>query len=109
MMRSRGGAASSRAPLTDAQRRQKPPVSHPMVMVHPISGRKSLYADPGYTVRIDGMSEAESEELLQFLSQHQLQSRFQYAHRWHEVTCWSGTTSGRCTTPKRTTVQTSRG
>jgi taurine dioxygenase len=84
MMRSRGGAASSRAPLTDAQRRQKPPVSHPMVMVHPISGRKSLYADPGYTVRIDDMPEAESEELLQFLFQHQVQPRFQYAHRWSE-------------------------
>jgi taurine dioxygenase len=84
MMRSRGGAASTRARLTDEQRRRKPPVSHPMVMVHPISGRKSLYADPGYTVRIDGMPEAESDELLQFLFQHQLQSRFQYAHRWTE-------------------------
>jgi taurine dioxygenase len=84
MMRSRGGAASSRAPLTDAQRRKKPPVSHPMVMVHPISGRRSLYANPGYTVRIDGMPEGESEELLQFLFQHQLQSRFQYAHRWSQ-------------------------
>src|SRR5215469_16899438 len=52
MMRSRAGAASSRAPLTDEQKRQKPPVSHPMVMVHPISGRKILYADPGYTVSI---------------------------------------------------------
>jgi taurine dioxygenase len=40
--------------------------------------------DPGYTVRIDGMAEAESEELLKFLFQHQLQSRFQYAHRWSE-------------------------
>lgn len=84
MMRSRGGTASSRVPLTDVQRRQKPPVSHPMVMLHPISGRKSLYADPGYTVRIDDMPEAESEELLQFLFQHQIQPRFQYAHRWSE-------------------------
>jgi taurine dioxygenase len=84
MMRSRAGAASSRAPLTDEQRRQKPQVSHPMVLVHPISGRKSLYADPGYTVRIDDMWEAESEELLQFLFQHQLQSPFKYAHRWSE-------------------------
>jgi taurine dioxygenase len=55
-----------------------------MVLVHPISGRKSLYADPGYTVRIDDMPEAESEELLQFLFQHQLQSPFKYAHRWSE-------------------------
>jgi taurine dioxygenase len=83
-MRSRGGAASSRFPLTDAQRCQKPPVSHPLVMVHPISGRKSLYADPGYTVRIDGMPEAESAELLEFLFQHQLQPGFRYAHRWSE-------------------------
>ena len=84
MMRRRGGADSSRRPLTDAQRRQKPPVSHPMVMEHPISGHRSLYANPGYTVRIDGMPEAESEELLEFLFQHQLQSRFQFAHRWSE-------------------------
>ena len=84
MMRRRGGRESSRQPLTEAQRRQKPPVSHPLVMVHPISSRKSLYADPGYTVRIDGMPEAESEELLQFLFEHHVQSRFQYAHRWSE-------------------------
>jgi taurine dioxygenase len=84
MMRSRGGATSPRAPLTEEQRRHKPPVSHLMVMVHPISGRKSLYADPGYTVQIDGMPDSESEELLEFLFQHQLQSRFRYAHRWHE-------------------------
>jgi taurine dioxygenase len=84
MMRSRKGEATSRPPLTDAQRRQKPAVSHPMVMVHPISGRKSLYADPGYTVSIDGMPAAEGEELLQFLFQHQLQPQFQYAHRWNE-------------------------
>ena len=55
MMRQRRGAKTSRAPMTEEQKRQKPPVSHPMVMVHPISGRKILYADPGYTVRIDGM------------------------------------------------------
>jgi taurine dioxygenase len=90
MMRSRAGTASSRPPLTDAQRRQKPPVCHPMVMAHPLSGRKSLYVDPGYTVQIDGMAEAESEELLKFLFQHQLQPRFQHAHRWNEgdVVVW---------------------
>lgn len=84
MMRRRGGAKTVRAPMTDEQKRQKPPVSHPMVMVHPISGRKILYADPGYTVSIDGMDQQESEELLEFLFQHQLQPQFQYAHRWAE-------------------------
>ena len=84
MMRQRGGAKTSRAPMTEEQKRQKPPVSHPMVMVHPISGRKILYADPGYTVRIDGMDNHESSELLEFLFRHQLQPQFQYAHRWAE-------------------------
>src|SRR5215469_16392052 len=84
IMRQRAGAKTSRAPMTDEQKRQKPPVSHPMVMVHPISGRKILYADPGYTVSIDGMDKREGGELLEFLFQHQLQPHFQYAHRWAE-------------------------
>jgi taurine dioxygenase len=84
MMRQRGGAATSRAPMTEEQRRTKPPVSQPMVRVHPISGRKSLYADPGYTVSIDGMDKRESDELLDFLFQHQVRPEFQYAHRWNE-------------------------
>jgi taurine dioxygenase len=84
MMRQRGGAKTSRAPMTEEQKSQKPPVSHPLVMVHPISGRKILYADPGYTVSIDGMDRQESDELLEFLFQHQLRPQFQYAHRWTE-------------------------
>ena len=84
MMRQRGGAKTSRAPMTEKQKHQKPPVSHPMVMVHPISGRKTLYADPGYTVCIDGMDRQESELLLEFLFRHQRLPQFQYAHRWAE-------------------------
>jgi taurine dioxygenase len=84
MMRRRGGGSTSRAPMSEEQKRQKPPVSHPIVMVHPISGRKILYADPGYTVSIDGMDRRESDGLLDFLFRHQLQPQFRYAHRWTE-------------------------
>lgn len=84
MMRQRRGAKTSRAPMTEEQKLQKPPVSQAMVMVHPISGRKILYVDPGYTVSIDGMDKQESDELLGFLFQYQLQPQFQYAHRWAE-------------------------
>lgn len=79
MRRERG---STRPPLTPEQRAKKPPVSHPMVLVHPISGRKVLYANPGYTVSIDGMDPAESDELLGYLFQHQLDPKFQATHRW---------------------------
>jgi alpha-ketoglutarate-dependent taurine dioxygenase len=82
MMRREKG--SKRPPLTEAQRRQKPPVSHPVFLEHPISGRSVLYANPGYTVRIDGLPEHESEELLRFLFEHQLQPKYKYAHRWTE-------------------------
>lgn len=82
MMRAAPG--STRPPLTEAQRKAKPPVSHPLVLVHPISGRRVLYANPGYTIRIDGMSVDESDALLAFLFEHQLQERFLYLHEWTE-------------------------
>ncbi len=81
-MRRRPG--SSRGPLTDEQRRSKPPVSHPVIMTHPITGRKLLYANPGYTIRIDGWDPAESDAMLEFLFQHQLQPHYRYVHRWTE-------------------------
>lgn len=87
-MRRRPG--STRPPLTDAQRRQKPPVSHPVFLTHPVSGRKVLYANPGYAVRIDGMAEDESAATLKILFEHQLQPRYRYVHRWaeHDVLIW---------------------
>ncbi|HEY3848202.1 MAG TPA: TauD/TfdA family dioxygenase [Acetobacteraceae bacterium] len=84
MMRTRGGEGSVRKPLTEAQRLQKPPVSQPMVLRHPLSGRRILYANPGYTVRIDGLPAAESDALLATLFQHQLQPQYRYAHHWTE-------------------------
>jgi taurine dioxygenase len=84
MMRTRGGDGTTRAPLTEAQRRRKPPVSQPMVLTHPLSGRKLLYANPGYTMRIDGLPPAESDALLDFLFAHQVQPKYRFAHHWAE-------------------------
>ena len=82
MMRTRPG--SWRPPLTPEQRRQKPPVSHPIFLAHPITGDRVLYANPGYAIRINELPEAESDEMLAFLFEHQLQPRFRYLHRWTE-------------------------
>ena len=71
-----------RPPLTDAQRAAKPPVSHPIFLTHPITGKKVLYANPGYSMRINELSQAESDEVLEFLFAHQLQEKYQYRHRW---------------------------
>jgi taurine dioxygenase len=75
---------SKRKPLSEAQRRKKPPVSHPVFLQHPITGRTVLYANPGYTVCINDIPERESDELLDFLFRHQLQSKYKYAHQWSE-------------------------
>ena len=82
MMRREKG--SKRPPLTPQQRAAKPPVSHPIFLTHPITGRKVLYADPGYTVRINEMPERESDEILSFLFVHQLHPKFRYEHQWTE-------------------------
>ncbi|MGD8810523.1 MAG: TauD/TfdA family dioxygenase [Gammaproteobacteria bacterium] len=75
---------STRPPLTEEQRRRKPPVPHPIFMTHPVSGRKVLYCNPGYAIRIEGMPEAESDAMLDYLFEHQLQEKYIYRHRWTE-------------------------
>jgi taurine dioxygenase len=82
MMRTRPG--SQRAPLTAEQRARKPPVSQPIFRTHPITGRTILYCNPGYAMRINGMAEAESAELLAFLFRHQEQEKYFHAHKWSE-------------------------
>ncbi len=75
---------SQRPPLTAAQRQAKPPVSHPLFLTHPITGRKVLYANPGYSMRINELAEKDSDEMLAYLFAHQLQDKYRYVSRWEE-------------------------
>jgi taurine dioxygenase len=76
--------ASGRPAMTDEQRRRRPPVIHPLFLTHPITGRKVLYCNEGYAVRINELSAAESDAMLAFLFRHQLEMRFRYKHDWNE-------------------------
>jgi len=42
-------------------------VLHPLVVVHPTSGRKTLFGSPTFSTRIDGMHEEESKAILKFV------------------------------------------
>ena len=88
MMRRRPG--NTRPPLSEVQRKTKPPASHSVVLTHPISGRKALYANPGYTMRINELPEAESDRLLERLFAHQSQDKYRYIFRWQagDVLVW---------------------
>ena len=80
LMRQKPGSA--REPLSTTQRVRKPPVSHPIVLTHPINDRKLLYCNPGYAVQIDGMAAHESTEILEDLFAHQVQEKYRYSHDW---------------------------
>jgi taurine dioxygenase len=82
MMRREKG--SKRAPLTEAQRKAKPPVSHPVFLEHPITKRKVLYANPGYAIRINELPGKESAEILEFLFAHQVKPEYLYTFEWNE-------------------------
>ena len=68
---------------------------HPLVRTHPVTGAKSLFVSPTYTLGIEGMTLAESQSLLGFLYQHMTQPEFIYRHHWqvNMLTIWDN----RCT------------
>ncbi len=64
---------------------------HPVVRTHPISGRKALYVNSGFTVRIKELTSAESDALLNFLYDHIAYGvRFQVRFTWepHSIAIW---------------------
>jgi taurine dioxygenase len=75
--------------LSEEQKKNAEAV-HPVVRIHPSTGRKCLYLSEGYAVRILGIPEAESKDLLAELTMHCIQPQFLYTHSWqvHDLVMW---------------------
>lgn len=58
-----------------------PPVNHPVVRTHPVTGKKALFVNEGFTTRINELSDRESDHLLAFLYGHV--SRPEFTLRWN--------------------------
>jgi taurine dioxygenase len=67
-----------------------PPVDHPVVRTHPVSGRKGLFVNEGFTTHINGLKPRESEALLGLLFAHAGQPEFTLRWRWRvdDVAFW---------------------
>ena len=70
-------------PTYDArQDKQLPHAEHPIVRTHPVTGRKALFVDRGFTTRIVGLPADEGAAILEYLLRHLEQPEFQCRFHW---------------------------
>jgi taurine dioxygenase len=67
-----------------------PKAEHPVIRTHPVSGRKALFVNGGFTTRIKQLKRPESDALLQFLYRHVETPEFHCRFRWqvNSVAFW---------------------
>jgi taurine dioxygenase len=75
------GAAARRSRTSGVDGRY-PSVIHPAVLTHPESGRKCIFLSPTYVDYFIGLEPSESDALLWKLTEHMLQPKYVYKHRW---------------------------
>jgi len=77
-----------------------PHFAHPLLRTHPATGKKALYVNRLMTIAIEGLPEAESDALLNFLFDHQENPAFIYEHVWrvNDLLMWDN----RCALHART-------
>jgi taurine dioxygenase len=84
-----GGRRKATA-LLNPEDREWTPVFHPIVRTHPETGRRGLYFDPGKILRIEGLEAAESDALIDELTERMIQPDGEYRHRWRkgDIVIW---------------------
>jgi len=80
---------------TAEERGSMPAIWQPMVRVHPMTGRKSLYISPIYNDKIEGMNDEDAISLISELAEFSGQDQFVYRHKWEtdDILMWDN----RCT------------
>jgi taurine dioxygenase len=68
----------------EAAKRNNPPVTHPVVRTHPVSGRRGLFVNEGFTTHINELTGAESRALLPLLFAHSSKPEFVVRWKWRD-------------------------
>jgi taurine dioxygenase len=74
----------------DAARQNNPVVVHPVIRTHPVTGKKGIFVNEGFTTRILELSAAESDAVLALLVKHIAKPEFTVRWRWkpHDFAFW---------------------
>jgi taurine dioxygenase len=80
---------------------QRNSVEHPLVRAHPITGRRALFLDLGFTVRVAGLDRDEAVELFTRLKQHFERPGATYRHRFRrgDLLIWDNASTAHSATP----------
>ncbi len=85
-------------PIPEEAFAARPPVEHPVIRTHPETGRKCLFVNPGFTVRIKELSFDESDAVLEHLYRHMTKPQYFYRHSWQtrDVVLWDNRSLMHC-------------
>ena len=87
--------------LTDTQAANVPPVPHPLVRPHTVTGERALYAIGGTAFDIEGMPGDAADRLIRTLKAHCVQDKYIYAHKYEvgDIAIWDTQMTMHCATP----------
>ena len=87
-------------PLTEAQKRARPDVWHPIARRHPRSGWTALFIGR-WAYKIEGLPDREAEELIRYLQEFATKPEFVYRHKWKvgDALLWDNRCAQHCATP----------
>lgn len=68
--------------ISEEAKRKTPPILHPLVHTHPVTGRKALYLDSTTTIGIEDMNDTSGSALLEEIYEFATRQDFVYRHHW---------------------------
>jgi taurine dioxygenase len=79
----------------------QPPVTHPIVRIHPVSGKKALFINKNRAISVDGMAQEDGLQFIEELYHYATSPDFVYKHKWccGDLLIWNNITTMHCATP----------